>query len=83
MQMLDNFLILALIAVSFFIGKKISDNYNEQTIRELQYQLRLTSVRDGIGYIAPPAKKQHVPIGQPFMDKLKQNGRAVQQIERQ
>ena len=83
MQMLDNFIILALIALAFFVGKKISDNYHDRTIQELQYQLRLESAKFGVGYVAPPpTKKQRVPIGQPFMDKLKETGRAVQQIDR-
>lgn len=80
MQMLDNFIILSLIAIAFFAGKRISDNYHDKIIQELQYQLRLRSAKEGVGYVAPPAKKQIVPIGQPFMDKLKQNGRATQQI---
>ena len=80
MQMLDNFIILSLIALAFFVGKKISDNYHDKIISELQYQLRLNSAKEGVGYVAPPARKQRVPIGQNFMDKLKENGRATQQI---
>ena len=80
MQMLDNFIILALIVLAFIAGKVISDRYHEKIIQELQYQLRLNAARDGVGYIAPPVKKQLVPIGQPFMDKLKETGHATQAI---
>ena len=79
MQIIDNIIILLLPVIAFIAGKKISDSYHEKTISELQYQLRLNSAREGVGYVAPPSKK-HVPIGQPFMDKLKENGRATQQI---
>jgi len=82
MQMLDNFIILSLIALAFYVGKRISDAYHDRTIQELQYQLRLASAKEGVGYVAPPLRKQKVPIGQPFMDKLKENGRAVQQLDR-
>lgn len=73
---------LILIVVSFSAGKIISDRYNDRIISELQYQLRLTSAERGVGYVAPPVKKKLVSIGQPFMDKLKETGRAVQQINR-
>lgn len=80
MQIVDNLIILILIAASFFAGKKISDSYNASQIQELQYQLRLYAARDGVGYVAPPVKKKLVPIGQPFMDKLKENGHATQSL---
>ena len=80
MQIVDNLIILILIVASFFAGKKISDSYHASTIQELQYQLRLNAARDGVGYVAPPVKKKLVPIGQPFMDKLKENGRATQAL---
>ena len=81
MQIIDNIIILLLPVLAFIAGKKVSDSYNERIISELQYQLRLESAQKGLGYVAPPAKKQRVPIGQPFMDKLKENGRAVQQLD--
>jgi len=80
MQIIDNIIILLLPVIAFIAGKKISDSYHEKTISELQYQLRLNSAREGVGYVAPPQSKKHVPIGQPFMDKLKENGRATQQL---
>lgn len=80
MQILDNIIILLLPVIAFIAGKKISDSYHDKIISELQYQLRLGAAQQGVGYIAPPVKKQRVPIGQPFMDRLKENGRATQQI---
>ena len=80
MQIVDNILILILPVIAFIAGKKISDKYHYETIDELRYQLRLMSAHQGTGYVAPPARKQRVPIGQDFMDKLKEHGRATQQI---
>lgn len=80
MQILDNIIILLLPVLAFFAGKRISDNYHQQTIDELIYQLRLNAAEKGVGYVAPPAKKKYVPIGQQFMDRLKENGRATQAL---
>ena len=83
MNILDNVIILALIFGAFLFGRYVSDSYNTQIIDELRYQLRLLSAQHGTGYVAPPCTpKKRVHIGQPFMDKLKENGRAVQQIHR-
>ena len=82
MKMLDNVIILLLIVGAFLIGRYISDKYNSQIIDELRYQLRLLSAQHGTGYVAPPVKKKIIPIGQQFMDKLKENGRAIQKIYR-
>ena len=80
MQILDNIIILTLPVLAFIAGKIISDRYNERIIAELEYQLRLIAARDGVGYIAPPVKKKYVPIGQPFMDRLKETGHATQAL---
>ena len=80
MQILDNIIILLLPVLAFMAGKKISDSYNDKIISELQYQIKLHAARDGVGYVAPTQKAKRVPIGQPFMDKLKETGRATQQI---
>ena len=79
MQIIDNIIILMLPILAFIAGKIISDNYNDKIISHLEYQIRLLSAKEGIGYVAPPSKK-YVPIGQPFMDRLKENGHATQQI---
>lgn len=76
MSILDNVIILFLIVMAFYAGKRISDNYHRMIIDELQYQIRIRAAERGIGYVAPPVRKYH-PIGQDFMDKLKENGRAT------
>ena len=80
MQIIDNIIILLLPILAFFAGKKISDNYHDRVIQELTYQLRLNAAEKGVGYVAPPVKKKYVPIGQPFMDRLKENGHATQTL---
>lgn len=81
MQIIDTILILVLSAVSFYFGKRVSDSYNSQLIYELQYQLRLLSAQHGTGYVAPPARQRRtISIGQQFMDRLKTNGKAIQQF---
>lgn len=79
MQIIDNIIILLLPVIAFIAGKKISDSYNNTQIQQLEFQIRLLSAERGVGYVAPPVKKK-VPIGQPFMDRLHEHGRAVQQL---
>ena len=71
-------IVLILIVVAFMYGKKISDDYNNRIISELQYQLRIYSAERYNGYVAPPVQEN--PIGQPFMDRLRRTGRATQAI---
>ena len=80
MQIIDNIIILLLPVIAFFAGKKISDNYNESVIDELRYLLRINAAEKGVGYVAYPQKTKCGPIGQDFMDKLKQTGHATQAI---
>ena len=80
MQILDNIIILLLPVLAFIAGKRISDRYHADTISWLQYQLRVNAAERGVGYVATPLRKQHSPIGQPFMDRLRENGRATQAI---
>ena len=75
MQILDNIIILFLPVIAFCFGKRISDAYHSEQLRELEYQLRLMAAEKGVGFVAPPQKR--MPIGQPFMERLKQNGRAT------
>jgi len=79
MQILDNIIILLLPVLAFIAGKRIGDSYSNARIQDLQYQLRLMAAEKGVGYIQTPVMKR-VPIGQNFMDKLKENGRATQRI---
>jgi hypothetical protein len=78
MQIIDNAVILALIVLAFIAGMKISDRYHANLINEYQYIQKIMAAQKGLGYIAPPVKKPIVQIGQPFMDRLKENGRATQ-----
>lgn len=80
MKIIDNAIILLLIAVAFWLGKRISDSYHEKHEAELQFLIRLNAAQNGVGYVVPPQRKKYMPIGQPFMDRLKENGRATQQI---
>lgn len=72
-------LFLILFCLAFYAGKKTADNYYEKIISELQYQFRLGAAQQGVGYVAPPQRRK-ANIGQQFMERLKENGRAVQQI---
>ena len=81
MNIVDNVIILALIMGAFLFGRYIADRYNTQTIDELRYQLRLLSAQHGTGYVAPPSTRRRVSIGQPFMDKLRETGKAVQRLD--
>ena len=80
MQILDNVIILILIVLAFIAGKLISDRYNERIIEYLQYVIRCYAGEKGVGFVAFPVKKKSFPIGQPFMDKLKENGHATQTL---
>lgn len=80
MQIIDNIIILLLPVIAFFAGKRISDNYHQSIIDNLTYQLRLYGAEKGIGYVAPPVRRKYMPIGQDFMDRLKENGRATQSL---
>ena len=79
MQIIDNIIILLLPVIALIAGKKISDSYNEKIISELNFQLRLKSAEKGVGYV--PLPKKNNPIGQEFMDRLRENGMAVQTID--
>ena len=78
MQIINNIIIVLLPVLAFYAGKTFSDRYHRYILDELEYILRLQAAQKGTGYVAPPPRKQYV--GQNFMDKLHQNGRAVQQI---
>lgn len=82
MLTIEALIALILVILAFIAGKCISDSYNEKIISELQFQLRLSAAKQGVGYVAPPPRRR-AQIGQPFMDCLKQNGRAVQKLDNQ
>lgn len=84
MQILDNFLILAIHVACFIAGMKISDKYHDEKDRQVERQIRLTQARIRAGdfgvYVPPIERKYRQPIGARFADRLKTNGHATQQI---
>ena len=80
MQIIDNVVILALIVLAFIAGKLTSDRYHEKLLAHHEYTERLMASQNGVGYVAlPEQRKSH--IGQPFMDRLKENGHATQALK--
>lgn len=78
------FLVVAMIGVSFWAGMKTADRYHREAVQHEEYALRLQHARmysgDYSAYVAPPQKRKISPIGQPFMDKLKTEGRATTKL---
>lgn len=85
MDVIDIVVVVGLCSACFFAGLRTSDRYHEEQNRQVSYEVRLAQARitakDYAPYVAPP-KKKRMPIGQPFLDKLKANGRATQQISK-
>lgn len=83
MQLLDNIIILLLPVISFVMGKRVADKYKQEQIDMLTDEIKRLSFMNGVGYLSQPQPvKKYVPIGQPFLDKLRDNGRAVQKLDR-
>lgn len=86
MDIFDMVVVVGLCAACFIAGLRTSDRYHEEESRRVNYEVRLAQARmksnDYAAYVAPPAKRRRMPIGQPFLDKLKSNGRATQQISK-
>lgn len=85
MNILDNFLIIAIHVLCFYAGMRISDKYHERERQRVETEVRLANARfhanDYAVYVPPaPPKPKRCPIGQPFADRLAQNKRATQQI---
>ena len=80
MRLLDNTIILMLIVLAFYAGKKISDSYHEKRIDELKCQIRVCSMEKGIGY-PPVVPVPQNPVGPEFMERLKKTGRATQILD--
>lgn len=80
MKILDNVIILLLIAGSFVAGKKLSDSYHARIVQWLRYQLQLYAADKGVGYVAPPDDTKQYPIGQLFMDTLMKHKHATQAL---
>lgn len=77
--------VVGLCGASFFAGVRTSDRYHEEQRRQVEYEIRLAQARmkakDYAVYVKPVERKR-MPIGQPFFDRLKKNGRATQQISK-
>jgi hypothetical protein len=84
MSILDNTIILTLIALAFVAGKAVSDRYYSGIIEEFRYLLRLQEAKEGVGYIAPPVRHQRYRfrdvVGQDFAERLRTYGKATKQI---
>lgn len=86
MQILDNFIIVALHVICFYAGMKISDHYHDKQQSRIDYEVRLATARQKANdygvYVAPEKKRRLTkqPIGQTFMDRLQDYGQATQQI---
>lgn len=84
MKILDNFIILAIHVICFISGMRLADKYHKEAQEHEQYALRLQQARklagDDTAYVAPPYRRRKQIIGQPFLDKLKDEGQAIQQI---
>lgn len=84
MQILDNFIIIALHIICFYAGMKISDRYHEKEQSRIDYEVRLATARQKANdygvYVAPEKRRRKQPIGQLFMDRLQDYGQATQQI---
>lgn len=85
MDIIDIVVIAGLCCACFYAGLRTSDKYHEEERRQVEYQARLTQARirskDYNVYVRPVERKR-MPIGQPFFDRLKKNGRATQQISK-
>ena len=85
MNILDNFLILAIHIACFIAGMRLADKHHRQEQRRVDYELRCFNARMMAGdyNIYPqPAPSKRYPMGQPFIDRLHTNGRATQQISK-
>jgi hypothetical protein len=76
MTILEVVILLLLVVLAFGAGLLVAGNYYNKLLSVHEYTEKILAADKGLGYIAPP-KRKYV-IGQEFMDKLKQNGRATQ-----
>lgn len=81
MQLIDNIVIIGLIVASFFLGRHITLRDYEKLLDYYNYFYRMDAAKQGVGYVAAPSKRR-APIGQNFMDRLKETGRATQVLSK-
>ena len=77
--MIDAIIILLLTALAFTAGLLVSARFYEQMLEQHRYTEKILAHEKGIGYVSQ-LPKQYAPIGQPFMEKLKETGRATQKV---
>lgn len=81
MQILDNLIIICLVALSFFAGVRLADKYHREEKQQVEREVRLAQARmlanDYAPYVAPVKR---MPIGARFEERLRTNKRATQQI---
>ena len=87
MQIIDNLLILVLIAGAFLYGKYLGDKYHKEAETEKTYALQKQYVRlkagcdaddPGQPYVAHPSASQPIPAE--FIEHLRRNKRATMQL---
>lgn len=85
MDIINMIVEVGLYAACFIAGLRTSDRYHDEQRRQVEYEVRLAQARMKAKDYAPyvkPVERKRMPIGQPFFDRLKKNGRATQQINR-
>lgn len=81
MQIIDNLIILLLISGAFVAGLGLAGMYWERLVNEWRYTAKVLAAQLGVAYVAPPEEEKNpFPIGQEFMTRMKENGRATQAI---
>lgn len=81
MWFVENLITLLLVFGAFFAGMKVSDKYHADIEDAQDYVIRVLGINHGAGYITPLSKEPKTgPIGENFMNKLKTEGKAIQQF---
>ena len=80
MQILDNLIIVAIHVLCFWAGMHISDKYHREQEAKVDYEVRLAQARIQANDYSVYVPRKRMPIGQPFLDRLKTNGHATQHI---
>lgn len=78
MTILEVVILLLLVTLAFGAGLLVAGNYYNKLLSVHEYTEKILAADKGLGYIAPP-RRRYV-IGESFMNRLKENGRATQQI---
>jgi hypothetical protein len=76
-KLIDNLLIVMLIAGAFVSGLYLAGRYYKKLLAELQWLLKVLVADRGLGYIAPPKDEPDSPISQEFYEHMRKNGHAT------